>query len=111
MYTGYAELTALSPRTYLEWELFETPYDTFDANVRSELARRQYEEGLRVGREFGHVHISANGTWGASTDTRSLQSCEGIGYHACTKDLLHGLLDSGAEFVVYRYRQAGVRIR
>jgi len=118
MFKGYAELQALAPQEYLNWRQFETPFDTYHENVARGLADEQYQHGLDIGREYDQIHISCNGVWGATKQPADpkrsgvvhCQSCEGIGYHACTKDLLHGFLDSGTPIVVYRYGQQPVQI-
>jgi hypothetical protein len=108
MFKGYAELTALEPKEYLNWEQFETPFDAAHAHA---YAQEQYRRGFDLGKVSTQVHISANGTWGATQPSKygegvcHVSSSEGIGYHACTKDLLHGFIDSGVEIVVYRYSQ------
>jgi hypothetical protein len=115
MFKGYAELTALEPKEYLNWEQFDTFFDDapfpLDADYIQAYAQEQYQHGLDIGKASHQVHISANGTWGATQPSKfgdnvsHVSSSEGIGYHACTKDLLHGFIDSGVEIVVYRYSQ------
>jgi len=113
MFKGYAELTALDPHEYLNWQQFETVADSFPENIKRNLAAEQYRRGLDMGKVSTQVHISSNGVWGATQPSKygdgvcSVQSYEGIGYHACTKDLLHGFIDSGVEIVVYRYGKSG----
>lgn len=101
MYNGYSELTALPPEAYLNWREFG------GQGGSAEYADKQYEKGLKVGRDNDYIFISANGTWGAMRDRprdhSMITSYEGIGYHGCTDALLHGFLDSGAPIVVYRY--------
>lgn len=107
MYSGYAQLEKLSPADYLDWQNFDTPWDK-----NNEYAEKQYCKGLEIGKEYTHVYICCNGTWGASKDNTQLSSYEGIGYHASTKELLHGFIDSGAEIIVYRYdTPAGIKIK
>jgi hypothetical protein len=64
---------------------------------------KQYQHGLDIGRNASSVHIAVNSTWSARMkDGASLSSYEGIGYHACTADLLRGFIDSGVRIVVHR---------
>ncbi|RPJ40128.1 MAG: hypothetical protein EHM35_00550 [Planctomycetaceae bacterium] len=108
-YSGYAELRALSPETYLAWEQFDTPFDGYTPNVVRDLASEQYTKGLRYGQDATMIHIAVNGTWSTETKTGGcLSSCEGIGYHACTKDLLRGFLDSGTPITVHRWNGSEV---
>jgi len=113
MFKGYNELTALEPTEYLNWQQFETIADIYPENIKRKLATEQYRRGYDLGKVSTQVHISANGVWGATQPSRygegfaNVQSYEGIGYHACTKDLLHGFIDSGVEIIVYRYGQKG----
>jgi hypothetical protein len=97
MYNGYTELESLDYSAYLDWQSFETAYDT------PERAKVQYEKGLAIGKESRFITLSYKGVWGYVSDKGTTTSYEGIGYHANTKDLLHGLLDSGAVVLVYRW--------
>jgi hypothetical protein len=103
MYNGYSELTDLPPEAYLDWQSFATEGDGLPHNGYAEA---QYQKGLEIGRENDVVFICGNGTWGAEHNAPGRHSYttsyEGIGYAACTKDLLHGFLDSGAPVLVYR---------
>lgn len=101
MYKGYSELTALAPERYMDWESFETAFDSLPSNQAK--AQDAYQKGLDTGKEFDTVFICANGTWGASRPNCQVTSCEGIGYHANTRHFWHGVLDSGTKVVVYRY--------
>jgi hypothetical protein len=66
-------------------------------------AKEQYEHGLEVGNNAKEIHISYSDSWSADNLDGSYTSApERIGYHACTKDLLHGFLDSSAKIVVHR---------
>jgi hypothetical protein len=115
MFKSYAELQALAPTEYLNWQQFETLFDSWPCNAK--LAAEQYRRGLDLGKVSIQVHISSNGVWGATQPSKygegmcHVQSYEGIGYHAGTKDLLHGFIDSGVEIVVYRYGQKGTKIQ
>ena len=58
------------------------------------------------------MSISENGVWGAQLkDGSHLSSYEVLGYHACTADLLRGLLDSGVPIRVYRRHGGPVWVR
>lgn len=114
MYNNYSELQKLAPTEYLNWQNFETIADKLPENVKHNYAQVQYQIGLDIGKKFadGYIFISANGVWGACKGLTSMNSYEGIGYHACTKDLLHGFLDSGTKIIVYRYDNLdGVQIK
>jgi hypothetical protein len=109
MFQGYAELTKLEPETYLDWQSFETAWDNLAENVGNGLAEKQYTKGLDIDSQAKYIAIACNGVWSMTykgKDGTSF-SYEGIGYHACTKNLLHGFLDSGAPIVVYRYNRKG----
>jgi hypothetical protein len=95
------DLSTLSPTDFMEWENFLTLFD----GARAEGYRlEQYRKGFDTGVASMYVFISANGTWGAQMkDGSLLTACEKIGYHAGTADLLHGFLDSGVPFKVFRY--------
>lgn len=88
-----------NPTDYLNADNFATP---FDAQHIGKYDKEQYETGLKYGRDSHYVFISYNGTWGASMkDGGQLTTYEKIGYHACTKDLWKGILDSGTPIRVY----------
>ena len=96
---SYAELSALPAEAYLNPNNFVTDWD----NINPAQAKKQYEEGLRIGREANTIVIATNSVWSASLKNgAALTSYEGIGYHAHTASLLKGFLDSGAKVVVYR---------
>lgn len=97
----YQTLNAKPARDFLVPSNFVTSWDSLPANRKR--GAEQYAEGLRVGRESKEIHISQGTTWGASLKSGShLSAYEGIGYHACTADLLRGFLDSGAVVIVHR---------
>ena len=99
MYKNYVVLQKLPAKAYLAWHNFTTPFDDND-----DYASGQYAKGLQIGRDSRRVGISANGTWFAvGKDNTVTSSHEGIGYHRSTANLLKGFLDSGCEFIVYRY--------
>lgn len=96
----YAELEALPPEAYLDASLFKT---TMDGYPPLDYAGKQYQNGLDIGRSAKHVSISIRSVWGAELKTGAhVSSAEGIGYHACTSDLLRGFLDSGVSIIVHR---------
>lgn len=84
---------------YLNPANFVTAFDRYPGNT--EYAQQQYDNGLRIGHEFAEIHISETGVWSASSPNRLITSYETIGLHACTCDLLHGFLCSGAPIFVY----------
>jgi hypothetical protein len=106
-YANYNELRALPAEAYLDWEQFDTVFDQFPENVAKNLAESKYEYGLKIASEYDTIYIAMNSVWSASGGPNggALTSSEGIGYHACTKDLLHGFLDGEAKVVVYREGQ------
>lgn len=102
----YKTLSSLPAEAYLNSERFVTAFDAMHKN--RDTAARQYQHGMDVGKRANRVHIAVNSVWSASMkDGGSLQSYEGIGYHACTADLLRGFLDSGVTIVVHRYADDG----
>jgi hypothetical protein len=112
MYSGYAELNDLPAEAFLDWQSFATEGDGLP---HKGYAEEQYKKGLKIGRDNDLIFISAGGTWGAERNRPNnhsfTTSYEGIGYHACTKDLLHGFLDSGAPVYIYRWGKDPVRIK
>ena len=86
---------------FLNPDNFITRYDSCPDNL--EYAEEQYKKGLEVGNKSREINISYNGVWSA-TDIYgyNMISYERIGYHACTKDLLKGFLDSNAKIIVHR---------
>lgn len=105
MHKSYAELNALPPEAFLNPENFRTGYDSLPP---AEYAEEQYQKGLKLSNESTEVGISASGTWYAcGIDGSYTSSYEGCGFHACTADLLRGLLAGTAKFIVYRYADGG----
>ena len=98
--TDYKILIALPPEAYVKPDDFVTEYD--HDGVLSGHAAEQYAKGLKVSQHAVTVDISVGGTWGAKLDRGVTTSCEGIGYHANTADLLRGFLDGPAPVVVWR---------
>jgi len=95
---SYTELNARPASDFLNASLFETGYD-----VCLDRAKAKYDAFSADLNDFASVHVSVNGTWGATTKTGgSVSSYEGIGYHAYTSDLLQAILDSDCPFYVYR---------
>ena len=107
MYSGYDEMSKLPASAFLDWQNFDTDMDHLP---KDDYAGKQYEKGLRVGREYGEVHISTSSVWSAigRGATGGVFSHEGIGYHSCTKELLHGFIDSGARIIVHRWTDTGI---
>lgn len=101
----YKELSELPAESYLNPDNFITEFDTGMPN--EEYAKKKYEEGLAIGKEYGAIFINDRSVWSAamlgSGLTHSLSSSEGIGYHRNTKELLQGFIDSKAEITVTRY--------
>jgi hypothetical protein len=104
MYKGYSELEKLPAEAYLEWENFDTLFDELPVNL--EKAQDAYQKGLDVGKEYDEITLSVRGVWGAHKENSHCQSYEGIGYHANTKWLLKGFLDSGCPIAVYRFGES-----
>lgn len=98
MSAGYDELNALPPEAFLDPDRFATGYDD------PAYGKQQYAAGLKISQESESVHITAYGTWGAKDldGNGSAISCEGIGYHKNTADLLRGFLDGPAPLIVHR---------
>lgn len=100
----YKELSELPAESYLNPDNFVTEFDTKMPN--EEYAKKQYEDGLAIGKEYGAIFINYKSVWSAamlgSGLTNSLSSSEGIGYHRNTKELLQGFIDSKAEITVAR---------
>lgn len=98
---NYKEIERLTPEDFLRPELFVTQ---FDFQHKGKYDIEQYEKGKRQGEQAVVITISVSGTWGSSNKSgSSTSSYEGIGYHACTADLLRGFLESGAPIRVYRW--------
>ena len=109
MNTTYDQLNALPAAAFRNPINFITPFDTWHENVSKGYARKQYEKGRAISQNARAVYVSANGTWCAKMrDGTFVSSCEGIGYHACTADLLRGFLDGYAPLIVYRDTPEGI---
>lgn len=106
MYNGYQELNALPPEAFLDWQAFVTENDHLPS---AGYADAQYAKGLKLGKESRSIHIAVNGTWSAEAQGNGTTfSCEGIGYHSRTAELLHGFIDSGCPIFVHRWSDAGI---
>lgn len=102
----YKTLNALPPETFLDPMKFATDYDTAEGSAAN------YAKGVDLGQKATTIHIESTGVWSASMmDRSSIQSYEGIGYHANTAALLKGFLDSGAKIVVSRWDGSGKVIK
>lgn len=94
---------------FLDWDQFGTEFDKMWKHVVNGTADQKYNEGLEIGRQLEEIHISQTGVWsGPTKDGGYLTSYERIGYHVCTKDLLHGFLDSGTPIFVHRWEDNGI---
>lgn len=108
---SYKQLAAFKPRAYLNWRNFVTDYP-LDADPNHPRQGEQYAAGLKTGREAREIHLSIKGVWSARMKNgSSIQSYEGIGYHASTASLLRGFLDSGAPIIVHRADGSATRIK
>lgn len=105
----YKELAALSAFAYLSTDNFRTMFDAQHvASGEFGYAARQYKSGLEVGQKSTEIHIAVNSVWSArGKDGGHTSSYEGIGYHACTADLLRGFIDSGCKIIVHRDNDDG----
>lgn len=100
---SYKELAEKPASDYLVPENFRTSWDGPEG---SKYREEQYRTGLSYSENATRITIGQNSVWGASMKSSSVvSSYEGIGYHACTADLLRGFLDGPAEIVVYRAGQ------
>lgn len=107
---SYEWLNSLPAQAFLDPNNFLTEYD--EQNKARGYDQEQYRKGLETGRAAKSIHISENSVWGAEMKSGGmLSSSEGIGYHACTADLLRGFLDSGCEIIVYRRDEGTVKIK
>lgn len=97
----YTELSKLPAEAYLNPELFKTPWNNPGQ------AERQFQAGLKVSNEWDTIVISERSVWFACKEDSSLQSYEGIGYHAHTDSLLQGFLAGSAEIIVRRKTEEG----
>jgi hypothetical protein len=95
------EITA--PENYLNPNLFSTVFD------RPDRAKDQYAKGLELGKEWPRISIGVNGTWSGCRFGAAVDSYEKIGYHANTRELLQGFLDSGTQIFVYRWENRRVK--
>lgn len=81
---------------------FATPVDAAD----DDYASAQYWKGRDLGATFREFHIAADGTWAATgaKDGKggTLFSCERLGHHRNTVDLMRGVLDSHMRIVDHR---------
>jgi hypothetical protein len=93
----YSILNAMAPTEFLKPETFRTGSD------REAYGHEQHAKGVLISLQAESVSISCSGTWGAHEGNGVTTSCEGIGYHANTADLLRGFLDGPAPVRVYRW--------
>ena len=96
----------VSVLTSFNAELFKCPRIFRTAWDSSSLDQKQYDKGVRIGKESEYITISERGTWSSKLlNGGSNTSYETIGYHASSAALLAGFLDSGTE--VYVARESG----
>lgn len=88
-----------TPECFATPHLFTTTFDT------EKHGAAQYQTGKHVGTEAREVHISTGGVWSARARLSRISSCEAIGYHANTADLLRGFIDSGTKLYVHRLNE------
>lgn len=80
---------------------YRTDYDP--QHVKTGYKEKQYNRGLQMAGECHKVHIARNGVWSSDNkDGSTTFSCETLGLHACTADLLQGWLDGGVTIIDYR---------
>ena len=90
----------MHPIQYLIPDYFTTPFDSL--HVNNGYADKQYQKGLDLGHNARYITIVLNGAWSSMMLDASLHtSCETIGLHACTADLLRGFIDSKATIMIY----------
>lgn len=93
-------LEDLSPEAFLNPDNLVSLMDGWSDG---DYAKQQYAKGLDLGTRAKTVHIAVNNVWSADMkDGSNMFSYEKIGYHGCTRHLLHGFLDSGVRIVVHR---------
>lgn len=105
----YFELEALKAEDYLNPDLFVTNFDSQPVTsvnmTKEQFAEKQYQDGIKIGKEYGEILINDRSVWSAISIHGGgvLSSSEGIGYHRNTKELLKGFIDSGAKIKVARF--------
>jgi len=77
----------------LDSEKFVTMWDSLPSHKKSGYAKKQFENGLSLA-EFTYIYIRGEGAWGAFKKNHVLTAYETIGFHACTKNLLEGMMKS-----------------
>lgn len=88
-----------------------TSYDNLASN--QEHRKEQYRRAYDAGKRGDIIFIARNSVWsaqGAITDKQRAMgiassytsTCERLGYHSCTAELLRGWRDSGARIYDYR---------
>jgi hypothetical protein len=107
---AYSVLNAMPARDFLDPSKFVTESDA--RNKARGYDAEQYAKGLEIGKNAKTIYISCGSVWSAELKSgSSLLSYEGIGYHACTADLLRGFLDSGCAIIVHRLTEGVVKIK
>ena len=77
----------------LDSEKFITAWDSLSSHKKSGYAKKQFENGLSL-KEYDYIYIRGEGAWGSFRKNRVVTAYETIGLHACTKDLLEGMMES-----------------
>jgi hypothetical protein len=100
----YCQLEKLSAWEYLNPSSFITDFDGLPSHINRGYALKQHNKGIEIGKEYHKIHIDEHSLWSASSPNSLCSSYEGIGYHACTADLLSGFLQSPAAIIVHRLK-------
>jgi hypothetical protein len=96
----YTEIENLAAEAFLNPDNFVTAYDKMhDAEKR----QAKYNKGLEYSNTHARITINYKGVWSASNPGSLTSSCEGIGYHAITCELLLGFLDGTAQIIIMRW--------
>lgn len=97
----YTEIENLAAEAFLNPDNFVTAYDKMhDAEKR----QAKYACGLEYSNTHERIIINHKGVWSARNYSGILtSSCEGIGYHAITCELLRGFLDGTAQIIIMRW--------
>lgn len=110
----YGVLDRLPPEAFLCPDLFFTDWDARPGQSNEtylEEYDRRFRDGLTLGRDSKRVSIAVNSTWSSAPKSGGqVTSYEGIGHHRSTQAFWAGVLASGVEVVVYRWKN-GDKIR
>ena len=82
-------------------EIIETYRSDYDPqHIKTGYKDKQYNTGLTMAQTCYRIHISRYGVWSSDNkDGSTTFSCETLGLHACTADLLQGWIDGGATII------------